>query len=390
MIYFYILLYPPMRTLLLLLIGLSSFTSGNAADSLIVDINKTKLQKGDTLDFSCVIPNFEQQKLNAASLHVWIDNIATGTRWKFRYPFINGEAQAAIVVGKEIANGHYAVNFLVQKGYFRMTGEVKNYLNSDKQINYMMVPKNKRTHFETISVNPDGQFRLKNTLFEDSAYFVFTPVKKNEKNTLHIGIETLLDSSFIPVMESRTWISVGNTSTRINKNDSAGYVFNMESTAGSDFLPNVTVVGKYKKKVEQYNDYYSSGLFQKPEAMIFDGIEDESMSRSMSILRYLEGKVPGLIIEKDQESMTELARWRGEPVEIYLDEFKVSTQDIWVVSPSDVAMVKVYRPPAMLSPLSGSAGAIAIYTKRGEFRNKDRFRHSFTVKGYTTAVSTWQ
>jgi len=379
-----------MRTLLLLLISLSSFNTSHASDSLVVDINKTSFKKGDTIDFSCIIPNFEQQKLNAASLHVWIDNISTGTRWKFRYPFINGEAQAAIVVGKEIPNGHYAINFLVQKGYFRMTGEIKNHLKSETQINYMMVPKNKRTYFETIAINADGQFRLKSTLFEDSAYFVFTPVKKNEKNTLHIGIETPLDSSFIPTMENRTWITIGNTTARINKNDSSGYAFNMETTSGTDLLPGVTVVGKYKKKIDQYNDFYSSGLFQRPEALIFDGIEDETMARSMSILRFLEGKVPGLIIEKDQETTAELARWRGEPVEIYLDEFKVSTQDIWVVSPSDVAMVKVYRPPAMLSPLSGSAGAIAIYTKRGEFRNKDRFRHSFTVKGYTTALSTWQ
>ncbi len=379
-----------MRTLLLLLICCGSYTISHASDSLIVDINKTSFKKGDTIDFSCIIPNFEQQKLNAASLHVWIDHITTGTRWKFRYPFINGEAQAAIVVGKEIPNGHYAINFLVQKGYFRMTGEIKNHLKSETQINYMMVPKNKRTYFETITINPDGQFRLKSTLFEDSAYFVFTPVKKNEKNTLHIGIETPLDSSFIPAMENRTWITVGNTTTRINKTDSSGYAFNMETTSGTDLLPGVTVVGKYKKKIDQYNEFYSSGLFQRPEALIFDGIEDETMSRSMSILRFLEGKVPGLIIEKDQETMTELARWRGEPVEIYLDEFKVSTQDIWVVSPSDVAMVKVYRPPAMLSPLSGSAGAIAIYTKRGEFRSKDRFKHSFTVKGYTTALSIWQ
>ncbi|MBW0179166.1 hypothetical protein [Sediminibacterium sp.] len=379
-----------MRSFLLLLVCLAGFTIGHAADSLMVDINKTSFKKGDTIDFSCIIPNFEQQKLNAASLHVWIDNITTGTRWKFRYPFINGEAQASIVVGKEIPNGHYAVNFLVQKGYFRMTGEIKNHLESEKQINYMMIPKNKRTYFETISLNPDGQFRLKSTLFEDSAYFVFTPVKKTTKNTLHIGIETPLDSSFIPIMESRVWVTVGNTSARINKNDSSGYVFNMETTAGTDLLPGVTVVGKYKKKIEQYDEYYSSGLFQKPEALVFDGIEDETMSRSMSILRFLEGKVPGLIVEKDQETMTELARWRGEPVEIYLDEFRVSTQDIWVVSPSDVAMVKVYRPPAMLSPLSGSAGAIAIYTKRGEFSTKNRFRHSFTVKGYTSALSTWQ
>ena len=265
-----------MRTLILLLICFSSFNSSHAADSLIVEINKTSFKKADTIDFSCIIPNFEQHKLNAASLHVWIDNITTGTRWKFRYPFINGEAQAALVVGKDIPNGHYAINFLVQKGYFRMTGEVINHLKSESEINYMMIPKNKRTYFETISLNPNGQFRLKSTLFEDSAYFVFTPVKKNTKNTLHIGIETPLDSSFIPAMESRVWVTVGTTAARINKTDSSGYVFNMETTAGTDLLPGVTVVGKYKKKVEQYDEYYSSGMFQRPEALIFDGLEDEN------------------------------------------------------------------------------------------------------------------
>ena len=109
-------------------------------------------------------------------------------------------------------------------------------------------------------------------------------------------------------MESRIWISVGNVKRAINKEDSAAYAFNMITSSGTDLLPNVTVVGKYKKKVEQYDDYYSSGPFKRDEAMIFDGIEDETMACSMSILRFLEGKVPGLIIEKDQETMVEMAQ----------------------------------------------------------------------------------
>lgn len=361
-----------------------------ASDSLYVQLNKQNFKKGDTLDFSCVIPDFEKAKLNAASLHVWIDHISTGTRWKFRYPFINGEAQAALVLAKTLPDGHFAVNFLVQKGYFRLSGQLKEKFEDENNINYLMVPKNKRTYSETITLNKDGFFRLKSTLFEDSAYFVFSPVKKNAKNNLNISIETPLDSTFIPEMETRIWITVGNQKRPMNKEDSAAYAFNMISSSGTDLLPNVTVVGKYKKKVEQYDDYYSSGPFKRDEAMIFDGIEDETMARSMSILRFLEGKVPGLIVEKDQESMVEMARWRGEPTEIYLDEFRVSPQDIWIVSPSDVAMVKVYRPPAMLSPLSGAAGAIAIYTKRGEFAGKNRFKHSFTVKEYTPAEAVWQ
>lgn len=379
-----------MRKILLLLVSCLLFSMIHASDTLNIQLNKQSFKKGDTLDFSCVIPDFEKAKLSAASLHVWIDHITTGTRWKFRYPFINGEAQASLVLAKTLPDGHFAVNFMVQKGYFRLSGQLKDKFDDENNINYLMVPKNKRTYMETISLNKDGFFRLKSTLFEDSAYFVFTPVKKNAKNNLNISIETPLDSSFIPEMENRIWISIGNIKRAMNKEDFAAYAFNMITSSGTDLLPNVTVVGKYKKKIEQYDDYYSSGLFKRDDAMIFDGIEDETMARSMSILRFLEGKVPGLIIEKDQETMVEIARWRGEPTEIYLDEFRVTPQDIWIVSPSDVAMVKVYRPPAMLSPLSGAAGAIAIYTKRGEFAGKNRYKHSFTVKGYTTATAIWQ
>lgn len=379
-----------MRILILLFACFNGYASFGASDSLIIQLNKEAFKKGDTLDFSCIIPDFEKVKLNAASLHVWIDHINTGTRWKFRYPFINGEAQAALVIGKTLPDGHYALNFMVQKGYFRLSGQVKDKFDDENRMNYLMVPKNKRTYTETVALNKDGFFKLKSTLFEDSAYFVFTPIKRNTKNNLNIRIETPLDSAFIPEMESRLWISLGNARRNINKTDSAAYVFNMATTSGTDFLPDVTVIGKYKKKVEQYDDYYSSGPFKRDEAMIFDGLEDETMARSMSILRFLEGKVPGLIVEKDQETMVELARWRGEPIEIYLDEFRVTPQDIWIVSPADVAMVKVYRPPAMLSPLSGAAGAIAIYTKRGEFAGKNRFKHSFTVKGYTPAETVWQ
>ena len=153
--------------------------TAKASDSLDVQVNKQTFKKGDTLDFSCIIPNFEKAKLNAASLHVWIDHISTGTRWKFRYPFINGEAQASLVLAKTLPDGHFAVNFMVQKGYFRLSGQLKDKFADENSINYLMVPKNKRTYMETIALNKDGFFRLKSTLFEDSAYFVFTPVKKN-------------------------------------------------------------------------------------------------------------------------------------------------------------------------------------------------------------------
>lgn len=147
-----------MRTLILLLICTSSLMASSQTDSLWVQLNKQAFKKGDTLDFSCVIPDFEKAKLNAVSLRVWIDHISTGTRWKFRYPFINGEAQAALVLAKTLPDGHFAVNFLVQKGYFRLSGQLKDKFEDENNINYLMVPKNKRTYSETITLNKDGFF----------------------------------------------------------------------------------------------------------------------------------------------------------------------------------------------------------------------------------------
>lgn len=150
------------------------------------------------------------------------------------------------------------------------------------------------------------------------------------------------------------------------------------------------VTTKFKKKVDQYNEEYSRGLFQKEGAIIFDGLENDAIGRSPSIMQFLQGKVPGLVIEKNDEGL-DIAKWRQEFVEIYLDEFKVEGGDHTFISPSEVAMIKVYRPPAGISGiLNGGPGAIAIYTKRGAFLNNSKQRHNFIVKGYTNFESSWQ
>ncbi len=373
-------------TLILLSFSFHSLLAAN--DSLVVQMNKTRFQRGDTIDLQAIIPNFEQSALKAATLHIWADHIESGTRWKFRYPFINGVAQGNIIIGQQIPDGNYAFNFLVQKGYFRLGGQLTNY-NGQQKINMMMILKNKAPFSDEVELNNEGRFRLKSTLFEDAAYFVFTPTDRKQKNDLNIQLEAQIDSSFVPAVEDRVWVKVGKAANSMTSSDSIGYSFNMDKEDGL-LLPGVTVTSKFKKKVEQYEAQYSSQAFKRDDAMVFDGLEDETIAKSMSVLRFLESKVPGLVVEKDQETNIEVARWRGEPVMIFIDEFQVNTTDVWVIPPSDIAMIKVYRPPANLSILAGSAGAIAIYSKRGEFANNRKAKHSFTVKGYTPAESTWQ
>ena len=57
------------------------------------------------------------------------------------------------------------------------------------------------------------------------------------------------------------------------------------------------------------------------------------------------------------------------------------------LNPMDVALIKVYPPPAQLVSLT-NGGAVAIYTKRGAYENqKGAPQYNFMVKGYTQGLS---
>lgn len=169
---------------------------------------------------------------------------------------------------------------------------------------------------------------------------------------------------------------------------SSRYHFDL-SAIDSATLPEVVVTGHTKSKMQLYDEAYSSSMFQRNDAIVFDGLDNDQIARSISVLQFLMGRVPGLTIVKNEDGL-ELAKWRNEVAEIYVDEFRLDASELNFISPTDVAMIKVYRPPAMISSFSGGAGAIAIYTKKGAFANRDDAKHNFIVRGYTNLDSNWQ
>lgn len=381
----------PLMRKLLFLCGVLLASAAHASDSLQINFTTKTFVKGDTLEFTCKVPQFAELRLLNATLNVWIEDVEKTKRWRFRYPMINGEAAASLIISDKIPDGRYAVNFLVQRGFFKVMGQVLDNGKSDTSINYIMIPKNKSSsYFDRASVAADGNFRLKSTLFADSAFFIFSPAKKVRNNYLSIKIETPLDSAFTPVLYQTDFITVGDPKMLLSKKtDTSRYVFESEELLDPGLLPNVTVRAKFKSKVQQYDEQYSRGLFQRDDALVFDGIESDQIGRSISVLRYLESKVPGLTIETN-EAGQEIAKWRREICEIYIDEFRMDSTSHTLISPTEIAMIKVYRPPALLSSFSGGAGAIAIYTKKGEFASNGRKRHNFIVKGYTRIESMWE
>lgn len=375
---------------LFLLVFTGSLVFGS--DSLLVNFSAKTLVKGDTLEFRCSVPDFAALKLQSATLNVWIEDVERHNRWKYRYPMINGEVSASLKVSKKITDGRYAVNFLIQRGFFKIYGQVLDHTKrDDSTISCMMVSKNKQgSYIDFVHVERNGDFRLKSTLFADSAFFIFSPTKRPKNNYLTINIETPLDSAFVPVLTKTSFITIGDPKMLMaKKTDTSKYFFTTGELQDPYMLPNVTVTGKYKTKVQQYDEEYSTGLFQSNDAIIFDGISSDEIGRSATILQFLQGRVAGLSIEKNSEGQ-DVAKWRNTIAEIYLDEFRLQPSDHTFISPTEVAMIKVYRPPSYLSSFNSGAGAIAIYTKRGIYASNGSSRHNFIVKGYTKIDSSWE
>jgi hypothetical protein len=127
-------------------------------------------------------------------------------------------------------------------------------------------------------------------------------------------------------------------------------------------LQNVTVTAKTKPSVQVLDEKYTSGLFKGSEAYQFDLLSDPFAASSFNIFQYLQGKVAGLQISQGAGGAS--LQWRGGAPTVFLDEIQTDVDMISNIPVTDVAYIKVFRPPFM-GGFGGANGAIAIYTRRG-------------------------
>jgi hypothetical protein len=103
-------------------------------------------------------------------------------------------------------------------------------------------------------------------------------------------------------------------------------------------------------------------MFKGGDGIQFDLINDPFARSATDILTFLQGKVAGLQINANANPPS--LSWRGGTPQIYLDEIPTDAEMITSIPVSDIAYVKVFRPPFMGSS-GGGSGGIAIYTKKG-------------------------
>ena len=128
-------------------------------------------------------------------------------------------------------------------------------------------------------------------------------------------------------------------------------------------LENVVVKAKTKSPLQIMDEKYSSGLFSGGDGYQFDLINDVLASSSQNIFNYLQGKVAGLQINSNGSASS--MQWRGGTPQLYVDEVPADISMVASISVSDIAYIKVFRPPFFGGSGNSSNGAIVIYTRRG-------------------------
>jgi hypothetical protein len=126
------------------------------------------------------------------------------------------------------------------------------------------------------------------------------------------------------------------------------------------YLKEVNINAKKPTPVETTEKRYASGMFSGGDGYTFDLTEENPTS--FNVFQYLQSRVPGLQINGDMNNPT--LSWRGGAPGVYLDQMPVDIGTVATMPMTDVALIKVFRPPFM-GGFGGGNGAIAIWTRRG-------------------------
>ena len=138
----------------------------------------------------------------------------------------------------------------------------------------------------------------------------------------------------------------------------------LNKMAEGKVLKEVIVKAIIERPIQVMDEKYTSGMFRGGDNYQFDITNDPLAISAVDIFAYLTAKVPGLIVNRDGPSS--YLTWRGGSPVFYIDEMRVSDTTLTGMNLSNIAYLKIFRPPFSGAPFGGTFGAIGIYTKRGD------------------------
>ncbi|MEP6713819.1 MAG: hypothetical protein ABJA37_15440, partial [Ferruginibacter sp.] len=243
-----------------------------------------------------------------------------------------------------------------------ITGIAATQIGNDASIVLMVKQKDKEGQVLLAKVLPNGTFNDPATILFDTAQVYYQFQKKELRDATAQFMTDRL--AMFPIKGISNGIGFWSDTTGNYRQylfaDAANIFAGKQKV---QLLENVIIKSKGKSPIKLLDEKYSSGLFSGGDSYQFDLINDPIASAAIDVFSYLQGKVAGLQINTNSNPPS--LQWRGGAPQLYLDETPVDASFITGINVSNIAYIKVFRPPFFGGGGSAANGGIAIYSRRG-------------------------
>lgn len=259
------------------------------------------------------------------------------------------------------------INFQKDTSYIslsgRITGLFPSEMKSAGEIGLMLTKTDTPSQFITVPIDEDGYFSDPSQVIFDTVKVFYKLPKVKRKETAEV--------EFIQNLPPLTSGMPEITDPPLLKQDDSSRVKHYElSKANLDELKmfknkvlaniNITV-----SALDVVDSKYTTGNFRDKNAVQVDLRNPPKWAISRNIYSYLIRMGVELTLVRLPESLKIL--YRKLEVDIFLDEVKVSPENMDLIPITDIAFVKVMKPP-FIGATGFNNTAIAIYTRKGDDR----------------------
>jgi len=261
--------------------------------------------------------------------------------------------------------------------YLGIEGRIRGINKSeikDRDITAILQPRKGGKQFVSIPIQPDGDFLLPDLLFYDTVK-IFYQLNNDKDRTLttranwDFSTNLMRESIGTSLPPKQELYVVRPDSSVILKSKAATQKF-IDQQRKVQTLATVEVTAKQKSRKDKIESEYTSGLFSGGDANTFILEDDPAALGYQDVFSYLQGKVAGLQIISNGGSVS--LSWRGGNPALFLDEMQQQDASMLQSMPmSNVALIKVFKPPFIGAMGGGGSGAIAVYTKKGSSAYND-------------------
>ncbi|MCA6490192.1 MAG: hypothetical protein IM551_09215, partial [Chitinophagaceae bacterium] len=258
-----------------------------------------------------------------------------------------------------------------ETGYIQLYGKIENLTEKRTKkagsMNLILSTEDNQKELMQAELAADGSFAANDLFYYDSVNIYLQPngITVSDQNKISLRSNLILANPERKLPVPRLLPVPSPDSLAQLQQKYAADKRILDSMASSGTLQEVVVTTRVKKRIEEIDEKYTTGLFSS-DGIMFDIVSNNIANVQPNVFSYLQGRVAGLQISAQPFDSPTL-RWRGDPVAVFLNEIQLRDPSALNNIPmSDVAYVKVFRPPFFGASLGGSGGAIAVYTRRGD------------------------